>query len=155
MAGIVEAADAAPSADAPAPALSELEQQFQAKSDFVHQWTTGKKATTEEKLNACALGDERDAPRERRAPRAGGDRAREKPRPLSAFPPPAPPSRRRADKFFKQGTVGDVNIERPSMFNFEGKSKWDAWNSIKGMVKDDAMKNYIEEIDRQHAKYGD
>ena len=60
-----------------------------------------------------------------------------------------------ADKFFKQGTVGDVNIERPSMFNFEGKSKWDAWNSIKGMVKDDAMKNYIEEIDRQHAKYGD
>ena len=113
MAGIVEAADAAApaSADAPAPALSELEQQFQAKSDFVHQWTTGKKATTEEKLNAY--------------------------------------------KFFKQGTVGDVNIERPSMFNFEGKSKWDAWNSIKGMVKDDAMKNYIEEIDRQHAKYGD
>ena len=41
------------------------------------------------------------------------------------------------------------------MFNFEGKSKWDAWNSVKGMAKDDAMKNYVEEIDRQHAKYGD
>ena len=65
MAGIVEAADAAPSADAPAPALSELEQQFQAKSDFVHQWTTGKKATTEEKLAACACARRR--PRRRRA----------------------------------------------------------------------------------------
>ena len=72
MAGIVEAADAAApaSADAPAPALSELEQQFQAKSDFVHQWTTGKKATTEEKLNACALGRERRAGVRRRRTRA-------------------------------------------------------------------------------------
>ena len=99
--------------------------------------------------------------------RQEGDDGREIERVCVRAQAPAPAARSRvrdaraplrslvADKFFKQGTVGDVNIERPSMFNFEGKSKWDAWNSIKGMVKDDAMKNYIEEIDRQHAKYGD
>ena len=29
------------------------------------------------------------------------------------------------------------------MFNFEGKSKWDAWNSVKGTSKEDAMQAYL------------
>jgi diazepam-binding inhibitor (GABA receptor modulating acyl-CoA-binding protein) len=45
---------------------------------------------------------------------------------------------------FKQTTIGDVNIERPGFFDFEGKAKWDAWKSREGMSKDDAMFNYIK-----------
>ena len=26
----------------------------------------------------------------------------------------------------------------------EARAKWDAWNSVKGMSKEDAMKQYIE-----------
>lgn len=29
----------------------------------------------------------------------------------------------------------------------EGKAKWDAYNSRKGMSKEDAMKAYIEKVD--------
>ena len=45
---------------------------------------------------------------------------------------------------FKQSTVGDVNTARPGMLDMKGKSKWDAWNSRKGLSKEDAMKAYIE-----------
>lgn len=34
---------------------------------------------------------------------------------------------------FKQATVGDVNTERPGMFDFQGKAKWDAWKAREGM----------------------
>ena len=36
---------------------------------------------------------------------------------------------------FKQGSVGDINTERPGMFSvdFKAKAKWDAWNTKKGM----------------------
>ena len=46
-------------------------------------------------------------------------------------------------KYFKQATVGDVNIPRPGMLDFKGKAKWDAWNSVKGMSTEDARTNYI------------
>ena len=55
---------------------------------------------------------------------------------------------------FKQATLGDVNIARPGgMFNFEANAKWDAWNALKGMSKEEAMKLYVEEIERQKAAY--
>jgi len=47
-------------------------------------------------------------------------------------------------KYYKQATVGDCNISEPSMFYFEAKTKWTAWNSIKGMSKEDAMMNYCK-----------
>ena len=34
---------------------------------------------------------------------------------------------------FKQGTVGDVNTERPGMLDMKGKAKWDAWKAKEGM----------------------
>ena len=34
---------------------------------------------------------------------------------------------------YKQGSVGDVNIARPGMWNMLARGKWDAWNSKKGM----------------------
>jgi diazepam-binding inhibitor (GABA receptor modulating acyl-CoA-binding protein) len=33
---------------------------------------------------------------------------------------------------FKQGSIGDVNTQRPGMFDLKGKAKWDAWNDRKG-----------------------
>ncbi|XP_033020468.1 acyl-CoA-binding protein-like [Lacerta agilis] len=44
---------------------------------------------------------------------------------------------------YKQATVGDVHTDRPGMLDFKGKAKWDAWNSLKRMSKEDAMKAYI------------
>ncbi|KAH0621340.1 hypothetical protein JD844_022500 [Phrynosoma platyrhinos] len=58
---------------------------------------------------------------------------------------------------FKQATVGDVNTgppKRPGMLDFKGKAKWDAWNSLKGMSKEDAMKTYIAKVKELQEKYG-
>lgn len=48
---------------------------------------------------------------------------------------------------FKQATVGDCNTERPGMFDFKGKAKWDAWNGKKGLSQEDAKKQYIEKVE--------
>ncbi|XP_060631467.2 acyl-CoA-binding protein [Anolis sagrei] len=55
---------------------------------------------------------------------------------------------------YKQATVGDVNTERPGMLDFKGKAKWDAWNKLKGMSKEDAMKAYIAKVKELQEKYG-
>lgn len=56
---------------------------------------------------------------------------------------------------YKQATVGDVNIARPGGFlNWEANAKWDAWNNVKGMTVEDAMKGYLAEIARQKTVYG-
>ena len=47
---------------------------------------------------------------------------------------------------FKQGSVGDVNTDRPGMMDFKGKSKWDAWSAKKGTPKEEAQQQYIELI---------
>lgn len=41
------------------------------------------------------------------------------------------------------------------MFNFVEKSKWDAWKSREGMSKEEAMQEYIKEVNAQRAKYGE
>ncbi|KAM9782817.1 acyl-CoA-binding domain-containing protein 7 [Neosynchiropus ocellatus] len=55
---------------------------------------------------------------------------------------------------YKQATVGDVNTDRPGMLDLKGKAKWDAWNSRKGMSKDDAMTAYIALAKEIIGKYG-
>lgn len=50
---------------------------------------------------------------------------------------------------YKQGTEGDINIAPPAnMFDFKAKAKYDAWNAIKGMSGDDAMKAYIDLVNQ-------
>jgi diazepam-binding inhibitor (GABA receptor modulating acyl-CoA-binding protein) len=45
---------------------------------------------------------------------------------------------------YKQATEGDVNIDKPTnMFDIVGNSKYNAWEKLKGLGKEDAMKNYI------------
>ena len=55
--------------------------------------------------------------------------------------------------YFKQATVGDVNTDRPGMFDLKGKYKWDNWNSRKGMSKEDAEAKYIEMVKGLMGKY--
>lgn len=49
-------------------------------------------------------------------------------------------------KLFKQATVGDINTDRPGMFDQTGRYKWDAWSSVKGMSKADAEAAYIAKV---------
>jgi hypothetical protein len=35
----------------------------------------------------------------------------------------------------------------------EARAKWDAWNSVKGMSKEDAMKQYIEIVTKGDADW--
>jgi acyl-CoA-binding protein len=50
--------------------------------------------------------------------------------------------------FYKQATEGDVRGDRPGGFDFVGGAKYDAWAKLKGMSADDAMTNYIKQIER-------
>ncbi|KRX67442.1 Regulator of chromosome condensation [Trichinella sp. T9] len=55
---------------------------------------------------------------------------------------------------YKQSTVGDASEEKPGVFDFKGKSKWDVWRKRKGMSKTDAMKEYIKMTKQIINKYG-
>ncbi len=72
---------------------------------------------------------------------------------------------------FKQGTVGDVNTDRPGIFSMTDRAKWDSWKKNEGlwffllflhyisnffqpgMSKDDAMEEYIKFADQLAASY--
>ncbi|EAU85363.1 hypothetical protein CC1G_07057 [Coprinopsis cinerea okayama7 len=58
-------------------------------------------------------------------------------------------------KYFKQGTIGDNTTTRPGMFDFTGKAKWDAWESVKGTSKEDSWKAYVEKLLEILNKVGD
>merc|ERR1712243_292942 len=47
---------------------------------------------------------------------------------------------------YKQGTVGDVNTDRPGMMDFKGKAKWDAWKSKSGMTQEAAKEAYVAKV---------
>jgi len=49
-------------------------------------------------------------------------------------------------KYYKQATIGDVNTTRPGLLDFTGKAKWDAWNSVKGVSKEEAYAKYVEKL---------
>ena len=50
--------------------------------------------------------------------------------------------------YYKQATEGDAKGERPGGFDFVGGAKHDAWSKLKGMSKDEAMTNYIKQVDK-------
>jgi len=50
--------------------------------------------------------------------------------------------------YYKQASEGDVKGDRPGAFDFVGGAKYDAWSKLKGMSRDDAMQNYIKQVER-------
>lgn len=55
---------------------------------------------------------------------------------------------------YKQATVGDVQGSRPSVIDFKGRAKYDAWQKRHGLSHDDAMARYVALVDRLTSKYG-
>lgn len=50
--------------------------------------------------------------------------------------------------FYKQATDGDVKGDRPGGFDFVGGAKYDAWAKLKAVSKDEAMQNYIKQVEK-------
>ena len=44
---------------------------------------------------------------------------------------------------YKQGTEGDASGRRPGFTDMIGRAKFDAWSKVKGLSKDEEMKEYI------------
>ncbi len=57
--------------------------------------------------------------------------------------------------YYKQATIGDINTDRPGMFDLKGKAKWDNWNSRKGLSKEAAEQAYIKLVEEFKKKYMD
>lgn len=55
--------------------------------------------------------------------------------------------------FFKQGTVGDNETDKPGLLDFKGKAKWEAWNKKKGTTKEAAKESYVKLAEELTAKY--
>ncbi len=49
---------------------------------------------------------------------------------------------------YKQYTDGDLNIDPPAPFDFVAKAKYDAWSALKGKSKEDAMKEYVQLVEK-------
>jgi len=47
---------------------------------------------------------------------------------------------------YKQGSAGDVQGNRPGFTDMIGRAKYDAWAKIKGLAKEDAMRQYVDLI---------
>lgn len=49
---------------------------------------------------------------------------------------------------YKQGSSGDVSGDRPGGFDFVGGAKYDAWEKLKGLSREEAMQKYIDTVER-------
>lgn len=55
---------------------------------------------------------------------------------------------------FRQARDGDVEGKRPGMMDVVGRYKFDAWASLKGTSRDDAMRRYVEEVESVERRFG-
>ena len=63
---------------------------------------------------------------------------------------PAKPSQEKMLELYalnKQATIGDINAEKPKMFDFVAAAKYNAWNTKQGMTKAEAMQKYIDLVE--------
>ena len=54
---------------------------------------------------------------------------------------------------FNQATKGDVSGKRPGMLDMVGRMKYDAWAKYKGTSAEDAMRQYVDEIQAVAAQF--
>ncbi|XP_054285078.1 acyl-CoA-binding domain-containing protein 6-like [Macrosteles quadrilineatus] len=55
--------------------------------------------------------------------------------------------------YYKQATAGRCNSSRPSWFNQTARQKWDAWNALKDMPTEEAMRRYIALLTQVHPEW--
>ncbi|KJV33141.1 acyl-CoA-binding protein [Luteibacter yeojuensis] len=44
---------------------------------------------------------------------------------------------------YKQGAEGDVHGDKPGFFDFVGTAKYEAWATLRGTTREQAMRDYI------------
>lgn len=49
---------------------------------------------------------------------------------------------------YKQGSDGDANGPKPGFFDFVGTAKFEAWEKLKGVASEEAMKKYVALVAR-------
>jgi diazepam-binding inhibitor (GABA receptor modulating acyl-CoA-binding protein) len=49
---------------------------------------------------------------------------------------------------YKQGSLGDNDQPRPGLSDIVARAKWDAWQGLKGLSREDAMARYIGLVDQ-------
>lgn len=54
--------------------------------------------------------------------------------------------------YYKQATMGQCQIPKPGFWDPIGRYKWDAWNRLGKMTKEEAMAAYIEEMKKSAKK---
>jgi diazepam-binding inhibitor (GABA receptor modulator, acyl-CoA-binding protein) len=54
---------------------------------------------------------------------------------------------------YKQATSGDVNGARPSMIDFKGRAKYDAWAKQQGVPADAAKQKYVALVGELAQRY--
>ena len=54
---------------------------------------------------------------------------------------------------YKQGTVGDINVDKPSFYMLKDVSKWNVWNELSGTSKIQAQVTYIKIVEDLKNKY--
>lgn len=47
---------------------------------------------------------------------------------------------------YKQASAGDADGDRPGFTDMIGRAKYDAWDALKGISKEDAMQQYVDLI---------
>ena len=52
----------------------------------------------------------------------------------------------------KQATIGDINADKPAMFDFVAAAKYNAWEAKKGLSKEDAQQQYIDYVNGLFSK---
>ena len=50
---------------------------------------------------------------------------------------------------FKQAKDGNVQGDRPGVFSQVARAKWDSWNALKGITKEQAMQKYIDYVNKE------
>ncbi len=49
---------------------------------------------------------------------------------------------------YKQGSVGDVQGDKPGFFDFVGAAKYEAWEKLKGIQPEDAKQQYVDLVNQ-------
>jgi acyl-CoA-binding protein len=49
---------------------------------------------------------------------------------------------------YKQGDEGDITGDRPGGFDFKAIAKYNAWEEMKGKSSEEAMKEYIDIVNK-------
>ncbi|PWK89840.1 acyl-CoA-binding protein [Fulvimonas soli] len=44
---------------------------------------------------------------------------------------------------YKQATEGDIHADQPGFFDFVGTAKHEAWNQLRGLGAEEAMRRYV------------